>query len=100
MQFQNFSFNSGGKLSPAQSWAPEPECAAIWPSEYLRDFAERMAINGMSVSGVRLRNDPIYTLKQLATAHAADDETLRDMAMALFRYLESRQSGIPPSLVG
>ncbi|MBC7608045.1 MAG: hypothetical protein H7228_00475 [Polaromonas sp.] len=94
MQLQNFLANSRDRQSIGQCGTSDAEAREIWPSEYLRDFAMRMLMNGMAVSSVRLRNDPAYTLQQLAAAHAADDEILRDMAMALFRQFESKQSGI------
>ena len=94
MQLQNFLANSRDRQSGGRGWTPAPEHGEIWPAEYLRDFAMRMAMNGMPVSGVRLRNDPVYTLKQLAMAHAAEDEILRDMAMSLVRQFERKQSGI------
>lgn len=94
MLLQNFLTNSRDEQSRGRHWAPAPERGEIWPAEYLRDFAIRMAMNGMTVSGVRLRNDPIYTLQLLATAHAADDDVLRAMAMSLFQQFESKQSDI------
>lgn len=94
MHLQSFLANLRNSQTAGQGWTPKPATRDIWPSDYLRDFAERMAMNGMAVSGVRLRNDPVYTLNQLAMAHATDDETLRDMAMSLFRQFEGKQSGI------
>ena len=51
----------------------------ILANEHLQDFVERVAMYGWSVSCVRLRKYSVYSLWQLATAHATDDETLRDM---------------------
>lgn len=67
----------------------------IWASEHLEDFAGRMALNGMAVSGVRLRNDAAYTLRQLATARETNDETLCQMAKTLFRQFERNRSTVP-----
>jgi hypothetical protein len=100
MRLQSFLANLRNSQTAGQGWTPKPAPGDIWPSDYLRDFAERMAMNGMAVSCVRLRNDPAYTLNQLAAAHATGDETLRDMAMALFRQYESKQSGISCSVGG
>jgi len=86
-------------LKALQPGVPVParssDCHDIWANEHLQDFVERMAMNGMGVSCVRLRNDSAYTLHQLATAHATSDETLRLMAMTLFRQFERNRSGIP-----
>ena len=95
MQLQNFLIGPGGLQPGAQLPTPPSGGRDIWANEHLQDFAERMAMYGMSVSCVRLRNDSAYTLRQLATAHATDDETLREMAMTLFRQFERHCSGIP-----
>jgi len=95
MQLQNRE-PSLSALHPDVSVSAQPSGDHdIWASEHLEDFAGQMALNGMSVSCVRLRNDSAYTLRQLAAAHASNDETLRQMAMTLFRQFERNRSGIP-----
>jgi hypothetical protein len=95
MQLQNLPSSLGALQPGIPASTPTSDSHDIWAKEHLQDFAERMAMHGMAVSCVRLRNDSAYTLRQLATAHATDDETLREMAMTLFRQFERNRSGIP-----
>ena len=76
-----------------QSWR-ERELALPWPPELLEAFALRMAAHGMCVSRALMMCDRRYALQQLKDAHDLADDTLRGMAVQLFRHYESRQSGI------
>jgi hypothetical protein len=77
-----------------QQWR-ERELALPWPKELLETFSLRMASHGMSISRALMLCDRRYALQQLAHAHNMADETLRLMAVQLFRHFEARQSGIP-----
>lgn len=83
-----------------QRWAQQPqpwrerELALPWPPELLQGFTLRMASHGMSVSRALMMCDRRYALRQLLDAHNLADETLRLMAVQLFRHFEARQSGI------
>lgn len=72
----------------------ERELALAWPPELLQAFCLRMAVRGMCVSRSLMMCDRRYALQQLADAHKLDDDTLRLMAVQLFRHFEARQSGI------
>ncbi len=83
-----------------QRWAQQPqtwrerELAMPWPPELLEDFTLRMAGHGMCVSRALMMCDRRYALQQLKDAHNLADDTLRAMAVQLFRHFEARQSGI------
>ncbi|MEZ5644171.1 MAG: hypothetical protein R3E94_18525 [Burkholderiaceae bacterium] len=66
----------------------------VWPPDLLQAFTLRMASHGMSVSRALMNEDRRYALLQLADAHNLADETLRLMAVELFRHFESHQSGV------
>lgn len=74
----------------------ERELALAWPSELLESFSLRMASHGMCVSRALMLCDRRYALQQLAHAHNMADDTLRRMAVQLFRHFEARQPGITP----
>lgn len=76
-----------------QTWR-ERELAMPWPPELLEAFTLRMSGHGMCVSRVLMLCDRRYALQQLKDAHNLADDTLRLMAVQLFRHFESRQSGI------
>ncbi len=77
-----------------QTWR-ERELAMPWPPELLEAFTLRMAQHGMCISRALMMCDRPYALQQLKDAHSLADDTLRLMAVQLFRHFESRQSGIP-----
>lgn len=65
-----------------------------WPTDLLAAFCLRMSTQGMCVSQALMQNDRRYGLEQLAHAHNMADDTLRVMAVQLFRHFEALQSGI------
>lgn len=83
-----------------QSWAVAPqtwrerELAMPWPPELLEAFTLRMSRHGMCVSRALMMCDRRYALQQLKDAHNLADDTLRLMAVQLFRHFEARQSGV------
>ena len=89
MQFKDLSASppaaAAGFLWPAPGCRPENA-----PPHPMRDFALRMASHGEWISSAMMRCDHRYALRQLACAHCTDDDTLRAMAMALFRDFENR----------
>jgi hypothetical protein len=76
-----------------QTWR-ERELAMPWPPELLEAFTLRMAGHGMCVSRSLMTCDRRYALQQLKDAHNLADDSLRLLAVQLFRHFESRQSGI------
>lgn len=76
-----------------QTWR-ERELAMPWPPELLEAFTLRMASHGMCVSRALMMCDRRYALQQLKDAHNLADDSLRLLAVQLFRHFESRQSGI------
>lgn len=76
-----------------QSWR-ERELAMPWPPELLEAFTLRMAGHGMCVSRALMMCDRRYALQQLKDAHNLADDSLRLLAVQLFRHFESLQSGI------
>lgn len=76
-----------------QTWR-EREVAMPWPPELLEAFTLRMAGHGMCISRALMMCDRRYALQQLKDAHNLADDTLRLMAVQLFRHFEARQSGI------
>ena len=56
--------------------------------------ASRGRQQGMCVSRALMMCDRRYALEQLSHAHNMADDTLRLMAVQLFRHFEARQSGI------
>jgi hypothetical protein len=65
-----------------------------WPASALSAFTMRMAGHGFSVSSTLMKYDRVYALDQLQLAHTLADDTLREMAMALFRQFERHQAGV------
>lgn len=73
---------------------PVPGCRLdSAPPDLLRAFVLRMASHGEWISSAMMCCDHRYALRQLACAHCTDDDTLRAMAMALFRDFENRPPG-------
>ena len=80
---------------PGADWRQQHAATTTpWPAELLEAFSLRMASHGMSVSRAMMACDRRYALQQLSDAHNLADETLRLMAVQLFRHFESCQSGI------
>lgn len=79
-----------GPAAPTTPAAP----ASLWPADLLDAFCLRMASQGMCVSRALMRHDRRYALEQLAHAHNMADDTLRAMAVQLFRHFERERSGI------
>jgi hypothetical protein len=80
-------------LSGASPWLGGG-MAPAWPTELLEHFCLRMSSQGMCVSRALMICDRRYALEQLSHAHNMADDTLRMMAVQLFRHFEARQSGI------
>ncbi len=74
-----------------------PEAPQLWPHDLLEAFCLRMSSQGMCVSRALMQHDRRYGLEQLTHAHNMADDTLRVMAVQLFRHFEARQSGISRS---
>lgn len=79
--------------APRPAWR-ERQVALPWPVDLLNAFSLRMASHGMSVSRPMMMGDKCYALQQLSDAHQLGDDHLRLLAVQLFRYFETRQSGI------
>ncbi|WP_439115181.1 hypothetical protein [Hydrogenophaga sp.] len=73
----------------------ERELAMPWPQDLLEQFTQRMSGHGLCVSRALMVCDRRYALHQLVHAHSLADDTLRLVAVQLFRRYEARQSGIP-----
>ena len=73
------------------------DATQLWPHDLLEAFCLRMSSQGMCVSSALMQHDRRYGLEQLAHAHNMADDTLRAMAVQLFRHFERHQSGIPSS---
>ena len=71
-----------------------PDTSQLWPHDLLEAFCLRMSSQGMCVSRALMQHDRRYGLEQLTHAHNMADDTLRVMAVQLFRHFEARQSGI------
>jgi len=82
----------GSSIAPAERRLTPPSQA--WPADLLEAFCLRMSSQGMCVSQVLMQNDRRYSLEQLSHAHNMADDTLRMMAVQLFRHFEAHQSGI------
>lgn len=82
-----------GSVASAARGRAHPQQA--WPADLLEAFCLRMSSQGMCVSQALMQNDRRYGLEQLSHAHNMADDTLRVMAVQLFRHFEARQSGIP-----
>lgn len=72
----------------------EREAALPWPVDLLDAFSLRMASHGMSISRPLMLSDKCYALQQLVHGQTMGDETLRLLAVQMFRHFESRQSGL------
>ena len=82
------------KESTSPALWPERDTTGAWPAELLERFCLRMSSQGMCVSRALMICDRRYALEQLSHAHNMADDTLRLMAVQLFRHFEARQSGI------
>jgi hypothetical protein len=69
--------------------APEP-----WPDALLENFCLRMSSQGMCVSRAMMSCDRRYALEQISHGHNMADDTLRAMAVELFRHFVTQRSGI------
>ena len=63
-----------------------------WPASALEAFTMKMAGHGFSVSTTLMKYDKVYALEQLQFAHTMADDSLREMAIQLFRAFERRQA--------
>lgn len=86
--------SSPGGIASLSTHGRQPDPAHVWPADLLEAFCLRMSSQGMCVSQALMQNDRRYGLEQLAHAHNMADDTLRVMAVQLFRHFEARQSGI------
>ena len=68
--------------------------AESWPDALLENFCLRMSSHGMCVSRALMICDRRYALEQISHGHNMADETLRAMAVELFRHFVSQRSGI------
>lgn len=68
--------------------------AEPWPDALLENFCLRMSSQGMCVSRALMICDRRYALEQISHAHNMADDTLRVMAVELFRHFISQRSGI------
>lgn len=95
---------------PVTWQTPNPAAAAVplalsesvpdgshWPPMLLAAFCEHMATHGLPVDRRRMDEDRLYSLRQLAAAHTQADDTLRFLAVRLFRHFEGWQSGVAPA---
>jgi hypothetical protein len=80
-------------LTPASRWRGMGE-AEPWPDALLANFCLRMSSQGMCVSRALMVCDRRYALEQISHAHSMADDTLRAMAVELFRHFVSQRSGI------
>ncbi len=83
-----------GRASIASARRGLSNPSQAWPADLLEAFCLRMSSQGMCVSQALMQNDRRYGLEQLAHAHNMADDTLRVMAVQLFRHFEAHQSGI------
>lgn len=65
-----------------------------WPQHVLGDFSLRMANHGLSVSSCMMQRDPGYALEQLHHAHTLPDPGLRELAHAMARDFERKQTEV------
>lgn len=68
--------------------------AEAWPDALLENFCLRMSSQGMCVSRALMVCDRRYALEQISHAHNMADDTVRAMAVELFRHFISQRSGI------
>lgn len=73
----------------------EHAIAPDWPDELLDAFCLRMSSLGMCVSRSLMRHDHRYGLEQLSYAHNMADDTLRTMAVQLFRHVQASRPAVP-----
>ena len=66
----------------------------VWPDELLEHFCLRMSSQGMCVSRAMMSCDRRYALEQISHGHNMADDTLRAMAVELFRHFVTQRSGI------
>ena len=69
--------------------------AEDWPDGLLDAFCLRMSSLGMCVSRSLMRYDHRYGLEQLSHAHNMTDDTLRTMAVQLFRHVQASRPAVP-----
>ncbi|MGE0099227.1 MAG: hypothetical protein AB7S86_12850 [Hydrogenophaga sp.] len=78
---------------PASAWRGQGQ-AEPWPDALLERFCLRMSSQGMCVSRALMACDRRYALEQISHGHNMADDTLRAMAVELFRHFLSQRSGI------
>ncbi|RYY83447.1 MAG: hypothetical protein EOO24_38920 [Comamonadaceae bacterium] len=83
-------------LIPSRAYPPslEPGDHEDWPYDALQAFILRMGRHGVPVSSRLMAGNRVYALQQLACARALEDESLAEMAWALFRHFERQRSGL------
>lgn len=89
-----------GDVRWAQAHPPrwrERQLALPWPHDLLAAFSLRMASHGMSISRSLMLCDRRYALQQLVDAHSLDDESLRELAVQLFRHFQALPARPPAS---
>ena len=91
MQASARPFRSDG--SPVSVW-PAGGAAQLWPSALLERFCLRMATQGMCVSPALMQCDRRYALEQISHGHNMADDTLRALAVDLFRHFVVQRSGV------
>lgn len=79
-----------------QPAAPRGSDGFRWPAELMAVFGEQMEAAGLGLNLRRMQYDRLYALRMLAVAHTQADDTLRYLAVQLFRHFEGWQSGVPP----
>ena len=84
-------------LAPTAAASPQAMSGGHedWPFDALKAFSLRMARLGQPVSTRLMAGNRLYALQQLELAHAAGDQDLRELALALFRHFERQRSGLP-----
>ncbi len=68
--------------------------ASYWPGEMVNAFSLGMSGFGLGVSGIMMRADPAYALRQISLACELPDAGLQDLAMSMFRLFEQERSGV------
>lgn len=64
--------------------------STYWPVGPMQAFTLRMASHGLCVSSAMMLGDRQYAMAQLASAHAFNDEALRELAVVLFQHFETQ----------
>ncbi len=60
--------------------------STYWPIGVMQAFTLRMASHGLCVSSAMMLGDRRYAQDQLAYAHTLNDDSLRELAVALFQH--------------